>query len=118
VIDFATVRGIGIENKPWAGDEPEQVMDYLAYLRSRYGDRYLFIYLSDGHIPTSISREEWNRLSVANVVRQLSYHGEVTEWLEKCRQQCSADKVRWFLGDLIRFVATEIPSEMSERGEV
>ena len=39
--------GVAIENKPWAGDQPEQMADYARHMRAKYGDRgFHLIYLS------------------------------------------------------------------------
>ena len=48
-VDFATEQGpwcLAVENKPYAGDQPRQVIDYLEYLKKEYGDRFLLIFLS------------------------------------------------------------------------
>ena len=48
-VDIATEDGpwcLAIENKPYAGDQPRQVIDYLEYLDEEYGDRFLLVYLS------------------------------------------------------------------------
>jgi PD-(D/E)XK nuclease superfamily len=34
-IDFGNA-GIGIENKPWAGEQPDQLRDYAAHLAKKY----------------------------------------------------------------------------------
>lgn len=52
---------LAIENKPYAGDQPKQVRDYLRYLNDEYDDRFVLIYLSPrGEGPTgySLPREE------------------------------------------------------------
>jgi hypothetical protein len=51
--------GIGIENKPWAGEQPAQIGDYVANLERRFAGNYKIIYLSaGGGEPTSIARCE------------------------------------------------------------
>ena len=47
---------LAIENKPYAADQPNQVKDYLDYLKERYQDRALLIYLSrSGDAPSEDS---------------------------------------------------------------
>ena len=41
-------RCIAIENKPYSDDQPDQVKDYLAFLRQEYADRFLLLYVSAG----------------------------------------------------------------------
>ncbi|WP_428273468.1 PD-(D/E)XK nuclease family protein [Candidatus Palauibacter sp.] len=66
-VDVATGAGpwcLAIENKPFAGDQPNQVRDYLKYLKDEYEDRFLLIYLSPrGEGPTdySLPKEELPR---------------------------------------------------------
>lgn len=63
-VDVETGAGpwcLAIENKPFAGDQPNQVRDYLRYLEDKYKDRFLLIYLSPrGEGPTdySLPKEE------------------------------------------------------------
>ena len=57
---------LAIENKPYAADQQDQLRDYLEYLRSVYGDRFLMVYLSaggEGPSESSLSQqelEEWH----------------------------------------------------------
>ena len=52
-------RCIAIENKPYANDQPDQVKDYLAFLRRKYADRFLLLYLSAaGDPPFRLKRDE------------------------------------------------------------
>ena len=58
-VDYVTEQGpwcLAVENKPYAGDQPRQVIDYLEYLKKEYGDRFLLIFLSpDGRGPSEHS---------------------------------------------------------------
>ncbi len=55
-VDITTGAGpwcLAIENKPFAGDQRHQVLDYLEYLKGAYQERFLLIYLSPrGEGPT------------------------------------------------------------------
>jgi hypothetical protein len=98
--------GIGIENKPWASDEVDQVADYVRQMRQRYGERFLFLYWSGhGEMPTSLQPEEREFLERQNRLRVWSYQREVREWLQASRQACRAWKVNWFLDDLLDYLA-------------
>lgn len=63
-VDVETGAGpwcLAIENKPFAGDQPNQVRDYLEYLKDEYDARFVLIYLSPrGAGPTgySLPRDE------------------------------------------------------------
>jgi hypothetical protein len=109
--------GIGIENRPWAADEEDQVADYVEQMRRSYGKRFLFLYWSgDGRPPTSLPQQERERLERQNQLRVWGYHRELRDWLETSRRDCQSEKVGWFLDDLLSYLArtfvdVSVPSE-------
>jgi len=47
-LDFIKTGIIGIENKPWAGDQDLQLSDYAAFIKNEAGNRkWLLVYLSN-----------------------------------------------------------------------
>ena len=104
------VRGdtwIGIENKPWAGEQPDQVSDYLKYLRTKAGPDAWLVYLSgDGKRPQTLPDDPEDRMRCPT----LPYRGaecgspSLENWVEKCRTECEAERVRWFLTDLLEYI--------------
>lgn len=61
-VDFSTREGDGdtyclaFENKPYAGDQHEQCIDYLKFLKRKYCDRFLLVYMpSTRHMPSGSS---------------------------------------------------------------
>ena len=109
-----------IENKPYAGDQKNQVKDYLEYLEREYGDRFLLIYLSptgDGPSDSSIPKTELKIWEGRFVI--IPYHRGQEEqadgfeafripyslagWLGECRKNCEVDRLRWFLRDAETF---------------
>ena len=108
------VRGdtwIGIENKPWAGEQPNQVSDYLKYLRTRAGsdtdpDAWLVYLSGDGKRPETLPDDPEDRIRCPT----LPYRGaecgspSLASWVEKCRIECKAERVRWFLTDLFEYM--------------
>ncbi len=66
-VDVETGAGpwcLAIENKPFADDQRHQVRDYLKYLKGKYEERFLLIYLSprgEGPTPHSLPKEELPR---------------------------------------------------------
>ena len=109
---------LAIENKPYAGDQENQVKDYLEYLRQKYRERFLLIYISrtgEGPSEWSIHKtelEEWkDRFAI------MPYYGgqeeqedkfydafriphSLADWLGECRKNCEVDRLRWFLRDV------------------
>jgi hypothetical protein len=103
VIDLKSF-GIGIENKPWAGEQHAQVGDYVANLERRFPGNYKIIYLSPGGAePTSIDASAKKTLLKDGKLVLWAYRGRFNEWLRRCHQVCQAEKVRWFLYDLMAY---------------
>ena len=117
-------RCLAIENKPYAGDQPGQVDDYLHWLKSQGFESSLLIYLSpQGEPPSPESVEladlqgESNAHHFFNI---MPYHGAqedvrdddfgdyrldftLAEWLADCQKSCKVDRLRWFLRDAEAF---------------
>jgi len=117
---------IGIENKPWAGDQYKQVEDYLNYIDDRigkWGGIFKFIYIpayegdpEENSLPDEIKEKYKKR----NQYLSISYR-EVKGWVRKCRLNCEAERVRSFLSDFERFIekefygGTEMESEIIKK---
>ena len=99
---------IGIENKPFAKDEDAQIADYLKDLESR-GQAWILYFSGDGQDP---SNESLRHLASSIPRRWLTvpYRGQTVErpsidtWIRQCVQECEAERVRWFLRDLLEYV--------------
>jgi hypothetical protein len=110
LIDFGNF-GIGIENKPWAGEQLKQVERYCTALDQRYSGEFLFVYLSGNDSPpASISEELRKRLERNKKLTTRSY-SFLEHWLRRCARMCEADKVRWFLRDLAQYLAGEFTEQ-------
>lgn len=119
---------LAIENKPYArGQERKvknQVKDYLTFLKDKFGERFLLIYLSpngEGPSNSSIPKKElgnWKGqfaiLPYYMVDRTHQNEGEqnqpdgfedyrlpysLADWFKDCRCNCEVDRLRWFLRD-------------------
>jgi len=89
---------IGIENKPWAKEQDDQVSDYIKYLEKEYG-KFVLIYLSShGEMPNSIEEKEREKRISEGQLAILSFN-KLEQWLEKCRMRSKSDRVRTFLRD-------------------
>ena len=113
---------IGIENKPWAGDQPNQLLDYAEYLRGSAlapKREWLLVYLSNGDpSEKSISLKERHDLYSAGSFQILGYQ-TLIEWLERCRAKSKAPNVSMFVEELIKFVRIKVngENEMAEELE-
>lgn len=112
---------LAIENKPFAGDQENQVNDYLEHLEKRFPERFLLLYVPPtGRGPSEQSvdlrdlEENWKGrfgivpYHVGEETRSDEYddyrfHFSLAEWLEECRSRCEVDRLRWFLRDAAVF---------------
>ena len=112
---------LAIENKPFAGDQENQINDYLEYLGTKYGQRFLLLYVPPtGRGPSEQSVDlrnleaNWKgRLGivpydVGNESRSDEFddhrfHFSLADWLGECRSRCEVDRLRWFLRDAETF---------------
>ncbi len=98
---------VAIENKPWAGEQEDQMGDYFEYLQklieNKHINDFLLIYLhGTGEKPTSIKKE----IVENNKDRLLftSYQNLLKPWLEECYKECESQKVRFFIKDFIDWI--------------
>ena len=70
-VDIPTDGGtfcLAFENKPYAGDQHRQCIDYLEFLKREYGERFLLVYLppryrmpEESSLPLADYRERWTK---------------------------------------------------------
>ena len=113
---------IGIENKPWAREQPNQVSDYLKYLHGKPGPDAWVVYLSgDGTEPGTLPKNEVDQLRCPTLPYRGAERGSpsLENWVENCRIECEADRLRWFLTDLLEYIRKWFepaePAEPTER---
>ena len=108
VLQLSGNRWIGIENKPWAGEQEDQVEAYLrALLPKSTKDGVLLVYLSgSGEPPTTAPEaQEYRRHCVTMSYRDYSDGSPSLEhWLQRCHEKCEAERVRWFLKDVLEYI--------------
>jgi hypothetical protein len=100
--------GVGIENKPWASDQKDQVKDYQEHLDKKYSGNFTLVYMTgDGSGPDIDDEELKDRLLNQEKLIIFPYPGKVINWLICCQKECESDKYRWFLKDLIEYIDTK-----------
>ena len=113
-VDIDERLSLAIENKPWAGDQKNQVRDYLEWLKGQHS-RFVLIYLSPRGEPPdeySVRLSALKKLEEGHLFVVMPYHDSgywedefdgfrtnysLTRWIADCRRQCDVDKLRWFL---------------------
>ena len=101
--------GIGIENKPWAIEQENQLADYRDELQGRYPDGFILVFLcQQGRTPASINEQDWTALCKEGRGALISFTVGFLSWLSECRMRCQADKIRHFLADFERYVQANL----------
>ncbi len=101
--------GVAIENKPWATDQPNQLLDYAIYLNKQHGDDWLLIYLSNGDV-CERSLPMGTPASLAERIVTFDFF-RIKAWLEDCARHTRANSVRVFVEALAQFVDQHINGE-------
>jgi hypothetical protein len=100
-------RILAIENKPWAGDQVDQIFRYLDHLDQKAQGEYQLVYLTSlGSGPSDGSIKEQQRLQriSAGQLHLWGYREQMLAWLWKCRAECRADRVSAFIEEFSRYI--------------
>lgn len=103
-------RWFGIENKPWAGEQQDQMRDYLKALREKYGAARVCYLSGSGEDSTTIDDDDKCRYLTVPY-RKHDKLPSVEGWVERCLTVCEAEPVRWFLKDLLKYVRHQFSME-------
>lgn len=103
---------IGIENKPWAGEQPEQLQHYLEDLQQRKDAQACVLYLSGTGDDAKTIQDNDHYLTIP--YGHTKDGPSVAHWIAACHRRCEAEKVRWFLKDVLEYIARMFYSEQPE----
>lgn len=114
-IGFGKPFAIGIENKPWAGDQIKQVERYCDYLEKNFPGQWWFGYLSgsggpppDHSICAKMRKDLEDKGQFQTIPFARSHHADeyssIEDWLALSVKECIAERVRWFLRDMQGYV--------------
>lgn len=109
---------IGIENKPWAIDQQNQLSDYARYLKNNSGSKHwLLIYISNTPpSEKSIGKDELSELEQSKNLVVLDY-GFIKDWLEECASKSKSLTVRVFIENLISYLLTSVNKDIDMKEE-
>lgn len=108
-------RGIGVENKPWAGEGEDQIKVYKEHLARKYKGNFCLLYLSgNGSPPKSLSKSQRQMLSKRGKFRIVTYHTDLAEWIKSCQKVCPSDHVRWFLENFSKYIRDTFPADAED----
>lgn len=98
---------IGIENKVWANDQPNQLRDYSRFLEQKSNGKYLLIYLNPyGLEPdeNSISEKLMKTLTEDKKFNIISYKNDIIPLINNWIAICEADNVSHFLKEFKKYL--------------
>jgi hypothetical protein len=112
---------LAIENKVDSLEQPEQVKDYLAHLDKCTRDSRVqstLIYLTrDGSSPESLGPAALKQHQASGRLQCWSYQDQLRPWLEDCRRDCEAQRIRDFLSDFIAYIESDLKRESEDNQE-
>lgn len=105
--DFAII----IENKPYAGDQLDQINDYIKHFENNenFKNKLFTIYLNKTKdLPTYFSsdtkKDELQQKVDSDELRVISFYEFADSFLYRCYKECESEKFRYFLSDFIDFI--------------
>lgn len=115
VLEMPDNHWIGIENKPWAEEQENQVKAYMEYLQGkvkRSGTAWILYLSGDGSDPQTLPCDPELRKCCRTVPYRKNHTDRSLEiWIEQCWRECEAEQVRWFLKDLLTYIQRNFKKE-------
>ena len=114
---------LAIENKVDSPEQQDQVKDYLYHLerlcRCTPGrPQGTLIYLArDRRSPDSLTLSQLKSYEESRRLHRWSYQDDLRPWLEACRRDCEAQKIRDFLSDFIAYIESDLKRESEDNQE-
>lgn len=114
VVDCGTFL-IGIENKPYAQFQSNQIADYCKDLDLRSRGEFALVILKGWTGASPDTQLKLAELHESKIVD--SDYRTLQTWVRLCRERCRATKVSYFLEHFDRFIDEELLTGMSDREE-
>jgi hypothetical protein len=105
-------HALAIENKIWASDQREQLLDYLHHLKRTTQNVFRLVYLA----PAGRSLPEDNLAKFQGTFHVVKWQA-LLECLRQCKEHVKAKKLRFFLGDFIHAMNKILGSTMEKMEE-
>lgn len=112
-LTFKNGEIIGIENKPWASDQANQLKDYATYIEKQALNKpWLLIYLCNSEASeSSIDKETRQKLSTQGKLITLNFNFLI-DWLLACVAAVRAPTVRVFIEEFAKYIRKNINGDM------
>lgn len=105
-----------IENKPYAGDQKDQLQRYFNHICTTYKNVFM-IYLTkaDGPSNYSIPEDLLNTLRNSKMFSTIKLCDFSTQYLRTCYEKCESQKFRYFLYDFMEAMTNTFKFQEEER---
>ena len=121
LLEMSGNHWIGIENKPWAEEGERQVIDYWEFLQKKIRNveaaKMQILYLSGDGSPPSLPEKKLESPPITVPYRKNRNESSVEGWIEQCWRECEAERVRWFLQELLEYIRRELDKEGQTMGQ-
>ena len=119
IIESTGSKGVIIENKIYAIDQPKQLVRYYHYAESTYRD-YRLLYLSlDKEKASSASTEGKEvKLVAGENYLTITYRNEILQWLNDCLNELPKDKVVYLIVKQYIDLLKQLTYQMEEKNIV
>ena len=106
VLNMPNGRRIGIENKPFSQDLENQISDYLNELQWSDEEARVLYLSGNGRDPEdfSLPTDPVGRARCVTVPYRGGESPSIEKWIQRCWRDCEAERVRWFLKDLLGYI--------------
>ena len=94
---------LAIENKPWADEQQSQLAAYAAYVHDHDPHACIVFMSGNGRDSMTIPVEKQGYYRTMPY-RDSGGRPSVEAWIRRCVERCEADRVRWFLMDMQRYI--------------
>ena len=106
-------RSLAVENKIWAEDGDQQVLEYLNHLK-RTTDGFCLVYLApEGRDISEKSLPPLAREEFRDYFEPIAWQ-DLLKDLKQCKEQVEAQKLRFFLDDFIRAMSIKLSTPLEE----
>lgn len=110
---------IGIENKPWASDQEEQLSAYVSWLEKQRKNWKLVYLCNEEPSEKSVTNKSREELETQKTLIRYEFH-ELADWIQETASLAKALTVRVFLEQLGQWIRKNVNGEldMSEKQEI
>ena len=118
LLNWGNKFAIGIENKPYAIDQNNQLSDYSKQLSKEFNDNYVLVFLSNRSPDvSSIEKDMAESLTKQKKFIHLGFN-DIIIWLEKSKEKVKLPKITHYIEDLINKIKMDVNNENRVNSEL